>query len=131
MAFVKRWVRKNIFHGDLIDPFILQYNYLAPISAGNWSKKSNFSRLISYKGDIPNQGNMINRTDILRKYHDHAITVELSRARKSISGRIVDYSPEDHCVLVRDPDLVKYYETKADSLVERIYFKDVKAIDYQ
>jgi len=74
---------------------------------------------------------MINRTDILRKYHDHAITVKLSRARKSISGRIVDYTPEDHCVLVRDPDLVEYYETKEDSLVERIYFKDVKAIDYQ
>ena len=95
------------------------------------SKKRNFSQLVSYKGDIPNAGNMINRTDILRKYHDHAITVKLSRARKSISGRIVDHSPEDHCVLVRDTDLIDYYETKADSLVERIYFKDVKAIEYQ
>jgi len=113
MALVKRWDRNNIFY------------------AWNWSKKRNFSRLVSYKGDIPNPGKMINRTDILRKYHDHAITIKLSRARKSISGRIVDYTPEDHCVLVRDPDLVEYYETKEDSLVERIYFKDVKAIEYQ
>gem|GEM_PF-1378849 len=113
MALLKRWDRKNIFY------------------AWNWSKKSNFSRLDSYKGHIPNQGIMITRTDILRKYHDHAITVKLSRARKSISGRIVDHSPVDHCVLVRDPDLVAYYETKEDSLVERIYFKDVKTIDYQ
>jgi hypothetical protein len=131
MALVKRWDRKNIFYGNLNDPFILQYSALVPVCAWIWSKKRNFSRLISYKGGIPNEGNMINRTDILRKYHDHAITIKLSRANKSISGRIVDDSPEDHCVLVRDPDLVKYYETKEDSLVERIYFKDVKAIEYQ
>lgn len=131
MALIKRRDRKNIFYGYLIDPFVHTYGPLVPVPPGHWSKKSNFLRWISYKGGVPNGGNMINRTDILRKYHDHAITVKLSRARKTISGRIVDDSPEDHCVLVRDPDLVRYYETKADSLVERIYFKDVKAIDYQ
>ena len=102
-----------------------------PISSGNGSKNRNFSGPASYKGDIPNPDSMIKRIDILRNFHDQAITVTLSRARKSISGRIVDDSPEDHCVLVRDPDLVRYYETKEDALVEKIYFKDVKAIDYQ
>jgi hypothetical protein len=26
---------------------------------------------------------------------------------------------------------VKYYETRSDSLVEKVYFKDMKAIDFQ
>jgi len=74
---------------------------------------------------------MIDKTDILRNYHDHSIIITLSNARETISGIIVDHSPEDHCVVVKDPHLVEYYETKKDSLIERVYFKDVKAIDYQ
>jgi hypothetical protein len=74
---------------------------------------------------------MIDKIDILRNYHDHAIVITLSKAKKTLSGRIVDDSPQDHCVLVRDPDLVEYYETKEESLLERVYFKDVKSIDYQ
>jgi hypothetical protein len=74
---------------------------------------------------------MIKRIDILRNYHDQAITITLSRARKSISGRIVDDSPEDHCILVRDPDLVRYYETREESLLEKVYFSEVKTIEYQ
>jgi len=103
----------------------------SPNSFGVLSKNGNFSHRVSYKGDIPFQYLMINKLDILRNYHDHAITIKLSHASQSISGRIVDDSPEDHCVVVRDPDLVRYYETREDSLLERIYFKDVKAIDYQ
>ena len=74
---------------------------------------------------------MIDKVDILRNYHDHAIIVTLSNAKKPISGMIVDHSPDDHCVLVPDPHLVEYYETKKESLLERIYFKDMKAIEYQ
>lgn len=74
---------------------------------------------------------MINKVEILRNYHDHAIVVTLLNDEKSLSGMIVDHSPKDHCVLVRDPHLVEYYETKKESLEERIYFKDMKAIEYQ
>ena len=74
---------------------------------------------------------MIDKVEILRNYHDHAIIVTLSNAKKPLSGMIVDHSPDDHCVLVPDPNLVEYYETKKESLVERIYFKDMKAIEYQ
>ena len=74
---------------------------------------------------------MIDKIDILRNYHDHSIIITLSNSRDPISGMIVDHSPEDHCVVVKDPHLVEYYETKKDSLVEKVYFKDVKAIDYQ
>ncbi len=74
---------------------------------------------------------MIDKVDILRNYHDHAIVITLSNVNERLSGRIVDDSPEDHCVIVRDPDLVEYYETKKNSLVNRVYFKDMKAIDYQ
>jgi len=44
---------------------------------------------------------------------------------------IVDDSPDDHCIFVRDQDLVEYYETRKKSLLERVYFKDLKAIQYQ
>ena len=74
---------------------------------------------------------MIDKVEILRNYHDHSIVVTLSNAKKSVSGMIVDHSPDDHCVLVKDPHLVEYYETKKESLLERIYFKDMKAIEYQ
>lgn len=74
---------------------------------------------------------MIDKVEILRNFHDQAIVITLSDVNKTLAGRIVDDTPEDHCVVVRDPDLVEYYETKRSSLVERVYFKDVKAIDYQ
>ena len=74
---------------------------------------------------------MIDKVEILRNYHDQAIVITLSKVNKTLAGRIVDDSPEDHCIVVRDPDLVEYYETKSQSLVERVYFKDMKAIQYQ
>lgn len=80
---------------------------------------------------IPNTGPMIDKVDILRNFHDQAIIVRLSNENEPLCGRIVDDSPEDHCVIVRDPDLVEYYETKKESLVERVFFRDMKAIDYQ
>lgn len=74
---------------------------------------------------------MIDKVEILRKYHDHAIVITLSNVNKTLAGRIVDDTPEDHCVVVRDPDLVEYYETKEESLLERVYFSDVQTIEYQ
>ena len=74
---------------------------------------------------------MINKVEILRNYHDHAIVITLSNVKDSLSGMIVDDSPDDHCILVKDPDLVEYYETKKESLLERVYFHDMKAIEYQ
>jgi len=74
---------------------------------------------------------MIDKVEILRNYHDQAIVISLSSVNEQLSGMIVDDSPEDHCVFVRDNDLVEYYETKKESLLERVYFNDLKAIDYQ
>jgi hypothetical protein len=74
---------------------------------------------------------MIDKTVILRNYHDHSVIITLAHRREPISGMIVDNSPEDHCVVVKDPHVVEYYETKKDSLIERVYFKDMTAIDYQ
>jgi len=74
---------------------------------------------------------MINKVEILRNYHDQAIIITLSNINEALSGRIVDDSPNDHCVFVRDQDLVEYYETRSKSLQERVYFKDLKAIQYQ
>lgn len=78
-----------------------------------------------------NQYIMINKVEILRNYHDQAIIISLSNMEESLSGMIVDDSPNDHCIFVKDPNLIEYYETRDESLRERIYFKDVKAIDYQ
>ncbi len=74
---------------------------------------------------------MIGKVEILRNYHNHAIVITMSNVKESLSGMIVDDSPDDHCVLVKDPDLVEYYETKKESLLERVYFKDMKTIEYQ
>ena len=74
---------------------------------------------------------MINKVDILRNYHNQAIIVTLSNEDESLSGRIVDDTPDDHCVLVKDPDVVQYYDTRDQSLLEVIYFKDVAVIEYQ
>lgn len=74
---------------------------------------------------------MIDKVEILRNYHDQAIVITLSNMKESLSGRIVDDTPDDHCIFVQDPNLIEYYETREESLLERIYFKDVKAIDYQ
>ena len=74
---------------------------------------------------------MINKVEILRNYHDQAIVISLSNVEEVLSGMIVDDSPNDHCVFVKDKDLVEYYETRRQSLSKRIYFNDLKAIEYQ
>ena len=74
---------------------------------------------------------MINKVEILRNYHDQAIIISISNVEEAISGMIVDDSPNDHCLFVKDHDLVEYYETKRKSLSKRVYFKDLKAIEYQ
>ena len=74
---------------------------------------------------------MIDKVQILRNYHDQAIIISLSNVKESLSGMIIDDSPNDHCIFVKNPDLVEYYETKKESLLKRVYFKDMKAIEYQ
>lgn len=74
---------------------------------------------------------MIDKVEILRNYHDHAIVITMSNVMESLSGMIVDDSPNDHCIFVKDPNLIEYYETKKESLIKRVYFKDMKAIEYQ
>jgi hypothetical protein len=74
---------------------------------------------------------MINRVDILRNYHDQKIIITLANVDESLSGMIVDDSPNDHCIFVKDQDLVDYYDTRDDTLKEKVYFKDLKAIEYQ
>jgi len=74
---------------------------------------------------------MINRTEILRNYHNQAIIIRLANREDALSGMIVDDTPEDYCIFVEDPNLVEYYETREESLFEKIYFKDVKIIEYQ
>ena len=74
---------------------------------------------------------MIDKVEILRNYHDQAIVISLSNINEQLSGMIVDDSPDDHCVFVKNKDLIEYYETKKVSLQKRVYFKDLKTIDYQ
>ncbi len=74
---------------------------------------------------------MIDKVEILRNYHDHAVIIKLVNANESLSGTIVDDSQDDHCIVVRQPHLIEYYETKKESLLERIYFRDVTSIEYQ
>ena len=50
----------------------------------------------------------INKTDILRNYHDQAIVITLADRNETLSGMIVDDTPADHCIFVKDPNLVQY-----------------------
>ena len=74
---------------------------------------------------------MIDKVEILRHYHNQAIVISLSDVNEKLSGMIIDDTPDDHCVFVRDKDLIEYYETKKKSLLKRVYFKDLKSIAYQ
>lgn len=74
---------------------------------------------------------MIDKVEILRHYHNQAIVISLSTVNEQLSGMIIDDTPNDHCVFVRDKDLIEYYETKKKSLLTRVYFKDLKSIAYQ
>lgn len=74
---------------------------------------------------------MFDKTDILRNFHDQAIVITLANKKEALSGMIVDDTPKDHCVFVEDPNLVEFYETRSKSLAHRVYFKDMKAIEYQ
>lgn len=74
---------------------------------------------------------MIDKIDILRNYHDQAIVITLADDKETLSGMIVDDTPIDHCVFVENPNLVEFYETRRKSLAHRVYFRDVKAIEYQ
>ena len=73
---------------------------------------------------------MISKVEILRNYHDHAIIITLFDIQESLSGMIVDDSPDDHCIFVKNPDLIEYFETKKQSVLERIYLKDMETIEY-
>ena len=74
---------------------------------------------------------MINKIEILRNYHDQAIKIKLADKDEALSGMIVDDTPIDHCKFVENPNLVEYYETREESLLHRVYFKDMKSIEYQ
>lgn len=74
---------------------------------------------------------MINKVEILRNYHDQAIIISVANKVNPLSGMIVDDSQDEYCVVVKDPDLVEYYETRSESLLEKVYFRDMKAIEYQ
>lgn len=74
---------------------------------------------------------MINKVEILRNYHDQAIIISVANDENPLSGMIVDDSQDEYCVVVKDPDLVEYYETRSETLLKKVYFRDMKAIEYQ
>lgn len=73
----------------------------------------------------------IDKFEIWRKYYDHDLIITRSGDGSLLEGRIVDDTSDDFCGFVTNPNLVRYYETRDVTLVEKVYFKDVKSIDYQ
>lgn len=73
----------------------------------------------------------IDKFEIWRKYYDHDLIIRRTGEESSLSGRIVDDTSDDFCGFVTNMNLVQYYETRDSTLVEKIYFKDVKSIDFQ
>jgi hypothetical protein len=73
----------------------------------------------------------IDKYEIWRKYIDQAIVITKAGEEDPLAGMIVHDKSDDYCGFVKNPNLVEYYETRSDLLVEKIYFKDVKDIEYQ
>ncbi|MCK4992267.1 MAG: hypothetical protein KAS29_17335 [Bacteroidales bacterium] len=71
---------------------------------------------------------MIDVTDIRENYHNRAIKITLKNGIV-LHGVIVD-NTAGYYRFVKKPNLDRYKSTKDDSLVEKVYFKDMKSIDY-
>ncbi len=72
---------------------------------------------------------MIYKFDIRQNYYNQAVRITLTNG-VVIDGVIID-DMADYCRFVKNLKLIKYNKTKDESLVERIYFKDMKSVDYQ
>ena len=72
---------------------------------------------------------MIYKFDIRQNYYNQAIRITLTNG-VVLDGVIID-DMADYCRFVKNLKLIRYNKTKDESLVERIYFKDMKSVDYQ
>ena len=72
---------------------------------------------------------MIYKFDIRQNYYNQTIRITLTNG-VVLDGIIID-DMADYCRFVKNLKLIKYNKTKDESLVERIYFKDMKSVDYQ
>ena len=72
---------------------------------------------------------MIDKFEIRQSYHNKAIKITLNNGIL-LNGVIVD-NTADHCRFVKNPNQARYRETKKETLVEKVYFKDMKSIDFQ
>ena len=72
---------------------------------------------------------MIYKFDIRQNYYNQAVRITLTNG-VVLDGVIID-DMADYCRFVKNLKLIRYNKTKDESLVERIYFKDMKSVDYQ
>ena len=72
---------------------------------------------------------MIDKSKIRQSYHNKAIKIILNNGIV-LNGVIVD-DTADHCRFVKNPNQARYRNTKDETLVEKVYFKDMKSIDFQ
>ncbi len=71
---------------------------------------------------------MIDKFEIRQSYHNKAIKITLNNGIV-LNGVIVD-DTDDHCKFVKNPNQARYRDTKDQTLVEKVYFKDMKSIDF-
>ncbi len=72
---------------------------------------------------------MIDKFEIRQSYHNKTIKITLNNGI-ILNGMIVD-DTADHCRFVKNPSQVRYRDTKDETLVEKVYFKEMKSIDFQ
>ena len=72
---------------------------------------------------------MIDIFEIRQSYHNKAIKIILNNGIV-LNGLIVG-DTTDHCKFVKNPNQARYRDTKDQTLVEKVYFKDMKSIDFQ
>ena len=72
---------------------------------------------------------MIDKFYIRQNYQNQAIKITLTNGIV-IDGVIIDDSA-DYCRFVKNPNLHRYRDTSDENIVEKVYFKDMRSIDYQ
>ncbi len=72
---------------------------------------------------------MIDKFEIRQSDHNKAIKITLNNGIV-LNGVIVD-DMADHCRFVKNPNQARYRDTNDETLVEKVYFKDMKSIDLQ
>ena len=72
---------------------------------------------------------MIDIFDLRQNYFNQPVRITL--ANGVVLYGVILNDVADYCRFVKNWKLIEYNKTKDESMVEKVYFKDMKSVDYQ